>query len=181
MNIQFPSSHTLVRLGQVGIDHKNLDYFPLIVGNYILGGGTLVSRLGAEVREKRGLTYGINSQFTPMPGEGPFIISLSTKNDQANKALQITEDTLNLFINKGPSKQELESAKQYLTGSFPLSLGSNKAIANLLLRMAFYHLPDSYLDTYIARINAVTVDEIKLAFKQQVNTDKLLLVRVGQS
>ena len=181
INIQFPSSQTIIRLGQIGIDHKNPNYFPLMVGNYILGGGSLVSRLAVEVREKRGLTYGVNSQFTPMPGNGPFIISLSTKNNQTSNALKITEETLNQFINDGPTKQELESAKQYLTGSFPLSLGSNSAIASLLLRMAFYHLPDNYLDTYLARINAVTVDEIKQAFKQQVQPDKFSLVTVGRS
>jgi zinc protease len=181
IQVEFPSSQTAVRLGQIGIDHQNPHYFPLMVGNYILGGGSLVSKLATEVREKRGLTYGISSQFTPMPGNGPFIITLSTKNNQANNALKITEDTLHQFINDGPDQQELEAAKQYLTGSFPLSLGSNRAIAGLLLRMAFYHLPDNYLDSYVAHINAVTVDDVKQAFKQQVNPEELLLVRVGRS
>lgn len=181
INIPFPSSQTVVRLGQIGIDHHNPNYFPLIVGNYILGGGALVSRLGVEVREKRGLTYGVDSQFVPMPGEGPFIISLSTKNDQATNALDITHHTLNRFISNGPSKEELDSAKKYLTGSFPLSLSSNRNIAGLLLRMAFYHLPENYLDTYVQRINAVTHDQIRQAFKEQVNPDKLLLITVGQS
>jgi zinc protease len=181
INIPFPSSQTIVRLGQIGIDHHNPNFFPLVVGNYILGGGALVSRLAVEVREKRGLTYGVDSQFVPMPGEGPFIISLSTKNDQATNALDITHNTLSRFITNGPSNAELEAAKKYLTGSFPLSLASNRTIASLLLRMAFYHLPDDYLDTYVARVNAVTNEEIKLAFKQQVNPDKLLLVTVGQS
>lgn len=181
MNIQFPSSQTMLRLGQIGIDHHNPNYFPLMVGNYILGGGALVSRLAIEVREKRGLTYGVTSQFVPMPGEGPFIISLSTQNKEATNALNITKSTLHTFINEGPNKQELDAAKQYLTGSFPLSLASNKSIATLLLRMAFYHLPDNYLDTYVSRINAVTSDEIKEAFKQQVNPEKLLLITVGKS
>ncbi|KTD59999.1 M16 family metallopeptidase [Legionella shakespearei] len=181
VNIPFPSSQTVVRLGQIGIDHHNPNYFPLMVGNYILGGGSLVSRLSTEVREKRGLTYGVDSQFVPMPGEGPFIISLSTRNDQAGNALDVTQNTLNGFIAKGPDKEELNSAKQYLTGSFPLSLSSNRTIAALLMRMAFYHLPDNYLDTYVARINAVTDQQIKQAFKEQVNPEKLLLVTVGQS
>jgi zinc protease len=181
INIQFPSSQTIIRLGQIGIDHQEPNYFPLMVGNYILGGGALTSRLATEIREKRGLTYGINSQFTPMPGNGPFLITLSTKNDQAQKALKIIEDTLRLFIANGPDKQELEAAKKFLTGSYPLSLSSNRAIATVLVRMAFYHLPDSYLDTYVDKINAVTVDEIKRAFKQQVDPDKLLLITVGRS
>ncbi len=180
-NTAFPSSQTMIRLGQIGIDHQNPHYFPLMVGNYILGGGSLVSRLAVEVREKRGLTYGVDSQFAPMPGEGPFLISLSTRNEQAQQALDIIQKVLHNYISNGPGEKELAAAKQYLTGSFPLSLASNRTIATLLLRMAFYHLPDNYLDTYITRINAVTQDEIKEAFKQQVNPDKLLLVTVGQS
>lgn len=181
ISINFPSSQTIIRMGQLGIDHSNPDYFPLLVGNYILGGGSLVSRLAYEVREKRGLTYGVNSEFAPMLGQGPFLISLSTKNQEANKALQITQDTLKKFIHEGPSEQELTAAKLYITGSFPLSLASNQSIAGLLLRAAFYHLPDDYLDTYVAKINAVTSKQIQQAFQKQVNTQALLLVKVGQS
>ena len=115
-----------------------------------------------------------------MSGEGPFLISLSTQNDQVAQALKITKDTLLPFIKEGPNQQELKAAKQYLTGSFPLSLASNRAIATLLLRIAFYRLPDNFLDTYAERINAVTCDEIKQAFKQQVNPEKLVLITVGQ-
>lgn len=177
----FPSSQTMIRLGQMGIDHHNPHYFPLMVGNYILGGGSLVSRLAVEVREKRGLTYGVDSQFSPMPGEGPFLISLSTRNEQSKQALDIIQNVLHTYISEGPSEQELEAAKQYLIGSYPLSLASNRSIATLLLRMTFYHLPDDYLDTYVAHIKSVTKDEIKEAFKQQINPDKLLLVTVGRS
>jgi zinc protease len=177
----FPSSQTLVRLGQSGIDYQNPDYFPLMVGNYILGGGSLVSELAMEVRGKRGLTYTIDSQFVPMPGIGPFLISFSTKNKQAKEAIQLTDETLKRFVKEGPSQQELEEAKNYLTGSFPLSLGSNRAIATLLLRITFYHLPENYLNTYLERINKVTTENIKRAFQQTVYPNKLLLVTVGQS
>lgn len=180
VNIPFPSSQTIVRLGQLGIDHQNPAYFPLTVGNYILGGGSLVSRLAIEVREKRGLSYGINSQLVPMPGEGPFLISLSTRRDQIKDALGITQDTLDRFIQNGPTQQELTAAKKYLTGSFPLSLASNKTIASLLIRMTFYHLPNDYLDTYINNINAVTTEDIKKAFSQLINPSQLLLITVGQ-
>lgn len=179
INIPFPSSQTIIRLGQIGINHQNSNYIPLMVGNYILGEGALVSRLAVEVREKRGLTYGINSQFAPMPGNGPFIIGFSTKREQTATALKITKNTLESFIKDGPTQQELDAAKHYLTGSFPLSLASNRSIASLLLRMAFYHLPDDYLETYLAKINAVTIDEIKRAFKQQVNPNTMLQITVG--
>lgn len=181
LTIDFPASQTMLRLGQIGIDHTDADYFPLQVGNYILGGGMLVSRLVNEVREKRGLTYGIVSQFMPMPANGPFLISLSTQNSQADTALAVTTETLTNFINHGPTAAELTAAKQYMIGSFPLSLASNANIAGILLRMTFYHLPDNYLDTYTARIESVTINQIKQAFKQHLQPDKLLLVRVGKN
>lgn len=179
-DIDFPSSQTVIRLGQIGINHHSPDYFPLTVGNYILGGGALVSRLANEVREKRGLTYGVSSQFIPMPGDGPFLISLATQNKQAATALKLTEDTLAKFMADGPEEAELIAAKQYLTGSFPLSLASNSSIASMLLRLVFYHLPDNYLDTYIDKINAVSASQIKEAFQKQVKLNKMLVVSVGK-
>lgn len=179
IKIPFPSSQTVIRLGQIGIDHHDPNYFPLTVGNYILGGGLLVSRLATEVREKRGLTYGIDSQFIPMLGQGPFLISLSTKNKQTKEALDVIENVLHQYLDRGPDNEEIEGAKQYLIGSFPLSLSGNRNIAALLLRMTFYHLPDDFLNNYTAHINAVNRDQIQQAFKQQVNLGKQLLVTVG--
>ncbi|KTC64506.1 zinc protease (peptidase, M16 family) (plasmid) [Legionella adelaidensis] len=180
IEIQFPSSQTVIRMGQIGISHQNKNYFPLVVGNYTLGGGVLVSRLSEEVREKRGLTYGVYSQFLPMPGLGPFIISLSTKNQQAQTAIEVTRKTLTSFLKSGPTDKELEAAKKYITGSFPLSLASNQSIAELLLRITFYNLPEDYLDTYIENVNKVTTDQIKHAFQELINPDKFLQVTVGQ-
>ncbi|KTC92509.1 insulinase family protein [Fluoribacter dumoffii] len=181
VNIPFPSSQTMIRLGQIGIDHHNPNNFPLVVGNYVLGGGSLVSQLGVEVREKRGLAYGIDSLFVPMSGNGPFLISLSTRNKQTGEALEVIKTVLGNYLDKGPTDEELDAAKKYLTGSFPLSLSGNRSIANILLRMNFYHLPEDFLDTYTARVNAVTSQQVRQAFKQQLDPDKLLLVTVGKS
>ena len=180
ITVNFPSSQTILRLGQIGIDHHTSDYFPLTVGNYILGGGALVSILSHEVREKRGLTYGVTSQFLPMPGEGPFIVSLSTKNQEALTALKITQDTLLRFINEGPTDHELLAAKQYMMGSFPLSLSSNASIAGMLLKIAFYNLPNDYLDSYVDRIHAVTKEQIKQAFQRVIHPNSMLVIAVGK-
>ena len=168
-----------MRIGQLGITHANAHYFPLQVGSYILGGGSLVSKLANELREKRGLTYSVSSQFSPMPGRGPFVISLSTKNSQSNTALAITRETLLSFIKSGPTEQELIATKLYLTGSFPMSLASNRSIADMLLKIAFYHLPSDFINTYIDNINAVSIKDITDAFQQQVNPNTLLQVTVG--
>lgn len=178
--IPFPSSQTVLRLGSLGISHHTRHYFPLIVGNYSLGGGALVSRLVHEVREKRGLTYGVYSQFIPMPGIGPFLISLSTVNQAAPTAMRVVRETLSKFVQAGPSEAELSAAKQYLTGSFPLSLSSNNSIAEMLLKIAFYQLPDDYLETYVDQINAVTQAEVTEAFQKTIHPDNLLFVSVGK-
>ncbi|MCA0402528.1 MAG: insulinase family protein [Proteobacteria bacterium] len=180
VSVDFPSTQTSLRVGQIGITHHDKDYFPLMVGNYILGGGALVSKLSTEIREKRGLTYSVNSQFIPMPGNGPFIINLATQNQKALYALELTQETLKDFINKGPSEEELQSAKQYLMGSFPLSLANNGTIANMLLKMAFYNLPKDYLDTYVKHINEVTHAQIIEAFKQHIEPNKMLTIIVGK-
>lgn len=180
IHIPFPSSQTMVRLGQLGIRHDNPHYFPLVVGNYILGGGALVSDLAIELREKRGLTYGVTSQFSPMPGTGPFLISFSTRNDQAQAADELARDILTAFVKSGPTASQVKAAQQFLTGGFPLSLASNRNIADLLLRITFYHLPKNYLNTYIQHVNAVTIQEIKEAFQAQISPNALLEITVGK-
>jgi zinc protease len=177
--LNFPATQTVLRIGQIGIDYNSPDYFALTVGNYILGGGALVSRLANEVREKRGLTYEISSQLAAMPGNGPFIISFSTENKEAANALKITQDTLTNFVNEGPSEKELAAAKQFLMGSFPLSLASNTGIANMLLRIALNNLANDYLDTYVTKIHAVTTAEITRAFQKLIHPDKMVVVTVG--
>lgn len=180
LNIPFPSSQTMIRLGQLGITHQDPHYFDLLVGNYILGGGALVSDLAIELREKRGLTYGVYSQFSPMPGIGPFIINFSTRNNKASEASQLTRDILLSFIKNGPTDKQVQAAKQYLTGGFPLSLASNRSIADILLRIAFYHLPEDYLNTYLQHVNAVSAQDIKSAFQAKILPNSLLEVAVGK-
>lgn len=180
INVPFPSSQTVLRLGQLGITHHDPQYFPLVVGNYTLGGGSLVSRLAEELREKRGLTYGVSSQFLPLPERGPFMIGLATQGAQAKTAETLTRETLSQFIKTGPSDEELKAAQEYLVGSFPLSLATNQSMASLLLKMKFYQLPDDYLDTYTNNIRAVNIEQIKTAFKKSIQPHRLLQVMVGK-
>lgn len=180
LEIPFPSSQTILRLGQLGITHYDKNYFPLLVGNYILGGGSLVSKLVEELRVKRGLTYGVYSRFFPMPGKGPFLIGLSTKNSQAKTTIELTRETLVTFLKKEPDAETLLAAKRYLIGSFPLSLASNRSIADMLLKIAFYHLPEDYLNTYISHIDEVTAASIKQSFQELITLNTLLQISVGK-
>lgn len=180
---QIPSHHkqTVIRMGQMGIRYDNPDRPSLIVGNYTLGGGGLVSQLAEEIREKRGLSYYINSYFLPLEAKGPFIVSLATKRKQTNQALQLTHDTIKRFVESGPTEEELTKAKKYLNGSYPLRFLSNKSVLNNLTLLGFYNLPNDYFDTYLDKVNQVTKKSIQAAFKKQVDMKNILTVVVGQS
>lgn len=179
VSISHPSSQTTILMGQTGISRDDPDYFTLYVGNHILGGGGLVSQLSDEIREKRGLTYGVYSYFRPMQKQGPYLFGLQTRNDQTQEALSVLKQTVNAFIENGPTEQELIAAKQNITGGFALRVDSNNKIADYLSMIGFYNLPLDYLDNFNDKVNAVTVADINDAFKRRVHADKMLTVLVG--
>lgn len=179
--IHYPSQQSTILLGQLGITLKDPDYFPLLIGNQILGGGILTSQLFTEVRNKRGLCYGISSSFNTLQAGGPFLIGLQTRKSQAATALAVTQATLKNFIEKGPSEQELVAAKQALIGSFPLSIANNAAILAKLEKIGFYELPLNYLDDYREKINNVSVKQVRDAFQKHINPGKLLVVTLGEN
>ncbi|MGD2112084.1 MAG: pitrilysin family protein, partial [Gammaproteobacteria bacterium] len=130
--IYHPSVQTHVRMGAPGMHRGDPDYFPLYIGNHVLGGSGLVSRLSDEVREKRGLSYSASSYFSPMEQDGPFLLSLQTRNDQADAARAVMRETLQKFVDEGPSEEELDAAKKNITGGFPLLIDSNSKILGYL-------------------------------------------------
>ncbi len=177
--IAHPASQSHILLGYPGIKRGDADYFPLYVGNYILGGGGFVSRLTEEVREKRGLVYSVYSYFMPMSQLGAFQIGLQTKREQAEDALKLVRQTLDQFINKGVTESELKAAKQNIIGGFPLRLDSNNKILDYLSVIGFYKLPLSYLDDFNQQVSKVTAAQIKDAFNRRIKTDKMVTVIVG--
>ena len=181
VHIDYPSSQTHVMAGRAGLRRLDPDYFPLYVGNHVLGGSGLVSRISGEVREKRGLAYSAYSYFSPMRAEGPFILGLQTRNDQAEDAVKVLLDTLSAFIAEGPTAAELTAAKKNITGGFPLRIASNRSIVGNLAVIGFYGLPLDYLDTFNDRVEAVTGDQIRDAFSRRIDPATLVTVTVGQS
>ncbi|MDP2828937.1 MAG: pitrilysin family protein [Sulfuricellaceae bacterium] len=174
-----PATQSHILMGAPGMSRKDADYFSLMVGNYILGGGGFASRLTEEVREKRGLAYSVYSYFIPLAQPGAFQIGLQTRRDQANEALNVTRTTLRGFVTEGPTQEELRRAKQNLIGSFPLRLDSNKKILGYLSMIAFYQLPLDYLDRFIENIDRVTLTDVKSAFRRRVDPDNMVTVVVG--
>ena len=179
IRIEHPSSQVHILLGQPGIRRGDPDYFPLYVGNHILGGGGFVSRLYEEVREKRGLSYGAYSYFSPRREAGPFTASLQTRGDQQEQALQVMRETIRAFIDKGPTPEELEAAQKNISGGFALRLDSNSKILGYIAVIGFYGLPLDYLETFIDKVNALTIEEIRDAFKRRLHPERFVTVLVG--
>ena len=179
IRIEHPSSQVHILLGQLGVSRGDPDYFPLYVGNHILGGGGLVSRLYEEVREKRGLSYGAYSYFSPRRQPGPFTASLQTRGDRQEQALRVMQDTIRTFIDQGPTPEELEAAQNNISGGFPLRLDSNSKILGYIAMIAYYDLPLDYLDTFVDKVNAVTIEQIRAAFKRRLQPERFVTVMVG--
>ncbi|TCK17099.1 zinc protease [Thiogranum longum] len=177
--IEHPSSQSHVLMGQPGLRRKDPDYFPLYVGNHILGGSGLVSRISEEIREKRGLAYSAYSYFIPMKKKGPYQLGFQTRNDQREEALQVLRDTLSGFIASGPTGKELAAAKSNIVSGFPLRVASNSKISEYLAVIGFYDLPLNYLNTFTAHVEAVTVEQILDAWKRRIHPEKMVTVIVG--
>lgn len=177
--LPFDSAQAHVTIGQPGYKRDDPDNFPLFVGNYILGGGGFVSRLTQEVREKRGLTYGVSSGFNPGLHAGAFVISLQTRPDQAAQAVQVARDVLARFVADGPTEAELQAAKDNLVGGFALRIDSNKKLLDNLANIAQHRLPLDYLDTWTEQVGRVTVADIRAAFARKLQPERMVTVVVG--
>lgn len=170
-------SHILV--GQPGMTRDDPDYFPLLVGNYVLGGGGFDSRMIEEIRQKRGLAYSAYSYFMPLKQRGAFQIGLQTRRDATDQALEVVRATLRGYLAEGPSEAELQQAKDNLIGSFPLRLDSNRKILEYLAMMGFYGLGPDWLDSYPKKVAAVTRDELIRALRARLDPDAMATVIVG--
>ena len=179
IRIPHPSSQSHILIGQLGVSRADPDYYALYLGNHVLGGNGLVSQLSQEIREKRGLAYGAYSAFSPMRQTGPFLINLQTRNDQADTALQVAQTTLRQFSADGPDPQMLEEARQNITGGFALDLAGNGKLANYLGLIAFYGLPLDYLQTFIATMNGISLEQVKTAWQRHIQPDRQIVVIVG--
>lgn len=177
--IAHPASQSHILIGAPAMARGDADYFTLVVGNYILGGGGFVSRLTREVREKRGLSYSVYSYFNPLAQPGPFQLGLQTQKAQTDEALKVTRDTLADFLRAGPSEQELKAAKDNLVGGFALRIDNNRKILDNIAAIGFYNLPLDYLNTWTANVAKVSVADIRAAFSRKIALDKLATVIVG--
>ena len=178
-NIAFDAAQAQVLFGQPGYKRTDPAFFPLLVGNYILGGGGFVSRLQNEVREKRGLTYGASSNFAPGLHAGAFTVSLQTRPDQATQALEVARNVVSDFVANGPTETELKAAKDNLIGGFALLIDSNRKLLGNISNIAWNNLPLDYLDTWSRQVDKVTLEDVKTAFSAKLQPEKMVIIVLG--
>ena len=177
--LPFNAAQAQVLMGQPGMARDDPDFFPLFVGNYILGGGGFVSRLTTEVREKRGLSYSVYSYFSPGRHAGPFQIGLTTRPDQADLAVGVAREVVRGFVVDGPTEDELKAAKENLINGFALRIDSNRKLLDNVANIAWNGLPLDYLDTWTKQVERVTVADIRRAFTRVLQPDRMVTVVVG--
>jgi len=180
-SIVFDSTQTHMMLGMPVLTREDESYFPLIVGNHILGGSSQNNRIFDTVRGEHGLAYSAYSHFSPMKVAGPFMVVCQTQNKHAQKAKKMIEDLIHDFVKQGPTEQELVDAKKNILGGYALRFDSNESISGQVSHLAFYQLPLDYFNQYQLAVEQVSLDDIKAAYQDKMNLDRMTWIMVGES
>jgi zinc protease len=176
--VPHPSLQSHILIGTPAASRSDPDYFALLVGNHVLGGGGFASRLTVEVREKRGFAYSVFSSVQPWLDRGPFQIALQTRRDQTDEALAVVRSVLFEFLSKGPTEQELSNARRNLVSGFPLRIDTNREVLDLVSAIGFYDLPVDWLSQWSKLVERVTREDVVRAF-QRLDPQRLVTVVVG--
>src|SRR5271167_241639 len=166
-------------MGSGGVARSNPDFYRLKVMNYILGGGGFSSRLVKIVRSEHGLAYSVDSGFEPGKFQGAFTIGLQTKNQSSNQAIDLILQQIREIQEKPVSDAELDGAKKFLIGSFPLGIERQSAIASFMVQVEFYGLGLDYAQQYPKLIEAVTKDDVLAVAKKYLHPDSMIVVAVA--
>ncbi|MGE5504928.1 MAG: M16 family metallopeptidase [Actinomycetota bacterium] len=178
--IERPNPQSVAVFGEAGLKRADPDWYAAYVMNYILGGGGFSSRLTEEVREKRGLAYSVYSYLAPMDHSALIVGGVATENGRVADSLELIRGEWRRLREQGPSDKELDDAKTYLTGSFPLQMESTGAIAGLLVLMQLDRLGIDYLDKRNGYIQAVTLDQVRGIARRLLDPERLTFTVVGK-
>jgi zinc protease len=178
--IPFDTPQSVAVFGQKGIKRDDKDFFAAYVMNQILGGGSFESRLMQEVREKRGLTYGVYSYLVPKDLAAVYMGSVASANDKIAEAIQVIRDQWQRMQADGATEKELNDAKTYLTGAFPLRFDGNGRIASIMVGMQMQGLPIDYIATRNGKVNAVTLEDVNRVARELLDPAGLHFVVVGK-
>lgn len=175
-----PQPQTLVLFSGPGVRRDDPDFFAAYLLNYILGGGGFSSRLVDDIREKRGLTYGIGTGLSIQPHYWRWTGSVSTMNDKADEVVGLVRENIDRLGKDGPTEQELADAKAYITGAFPLAFDSNAKIAKNLLGFWQDGLDAEYVKRRNSYFEAVTLDDLRRVAAKYMKAKDFTFVMVGQ-
>ena len=178
-DIPFAGEQAQIMLGMPLITRNDPDYYALVAGNYVLGGGGFDSRLMEVLRNQRGDTYGVYSNLTPERQAGMFTIAYSSRKPAARASLAAAQEVIRQFIAEGPTKEEMAQAKANITGSFPLRFDSNAKLLGYLNLIGVYNLPEDYLEAYPKAVAKLTAADVKAAWQKRVRPEDLNIVVVG--
>jgi len=178
-HVSLPTSQALVQFSRLGVARSSSDFFPLFVMNHLLGGGSFGSKLMEEVREKRGLVYGVYSYFIPLAAPGPFVITLQTRAEQAEKAAQVVRDVMQSMADGKIDKKHLNASKSNLIGSFAQRMDSNRERIGLLSMIGFYQMPLDYLQRWTAHVQSVTLADVKRVSQVYLQSNDWNIIEVG--
>ena len=179
VKISHSSQQAHIQMGMTSPPRNDPDYFPLLVGNYILGGGGFVSRLMSEIREKRGLAYSVSSYFYPAKNSGYFVAGMQTQKNQSEESIKLLKQTIDEFIKNGPTDDEVMAAKNNLINGFPLRIDSNSKLLDNLSAIAWFDLPLNTLDEWTNEVKKVKKEDINRVFKKNLDMEKMITVVVG--
>jgi zinc protease len=168
-------------IGNAGPKRGDPDYYAAVVMNYILGGGSLQSRLMEEIRVKRGLAYSIMSHLSPYKYQGSFQIFLQTRNASAAEAIWLVKQQMEAMRTAPVSDESLRRAKRYLIGNFPLRMDTQSKLAGILTRIEYYGLGLEYLERYDSFIESVTKEDVLRASRNYLHPDRAITVIVGDT
>lgn len=178
--VEYDTPQSAVYFGQPGIEREHPDFFAAYILNHIIGGGGFSSRLMTEVREKRGLTYGVYSYLAQKDDAAIWIGSVSSANDRVAEAIEVIRSEWTRIREEGVTAEELADAKTYITGAYPLRFDGNGPIADIAVGMQFDGLPKDYIATRNDRVNAVTLEDVNRVARKLMAPGKLTFVVVGQ-
>lgn len=166
-------------LGHGGVSRDNPDFYAIRVMNYILGGGGFSSRLMEEIRNKRGLAYSVYSFFDPGKLPGSFQISLQTKNVSAREAISLARKEMKRMQREGVAEKEIEGARKYLIGSFPMRMDTQGKLVNFFLQMEYYGLGLDYPEKYSGFIQSISRDDVLRVARKYLHPENCILVVVA--
>ena len=178
--VPFETPQSVIIFGQKGLKLTDPDYYSAFVLNQIIGGSGFTARLMNEVREKRGLTYGVSSSLMSMDHAQTWQGGLASDNRKAAEAIKVIRDVWSGVAKTGVTEAELDAAKTYMTGSYPLRFDGNDNIASILVGMQMEGLPIDYVSHRNEKIEAVTLADVNRVAGTLMTPDKLTFVVVGK-